>query len=366
MAQARSIGIAALVARLLRPGRHVRGRLLATILGIAFLAGGSVWASDELRYFRIGTAATTGTYFQIGGVIANAISKPPGSRDCDRGGSCGVPGLVAVAQATQGSVENVDAVNAGRLESALVQSDVAFWAYSATGLFKGKPPLTKLRAIAALFPENAHVVVRGDGPIRSLKDLKGKRVGLGEKESGTLVDARLILDAAGMSERDLKPEYSRLAVAAAALDRGDLDAFFLFGGYPVPAISELAATIPVRLVPVSDDVADKLMKKYRFFTRDTIPAGTYSGIDEPTPTVGMRSLFIVSSDIPESLVYEITKALWSAPTRRALDQGHPMGQRITLATALEGVQLPLHPGLSASTARSAPRSPRKRATSINR
>ncbi len=344
MARARSIGIAALAARRSRERSHVRRRLFATILAITFLAAGTVWAGEDLRYFRIGTAATTGTYFQIGGVIANAISKPPGSRDCDRGGSCGVPGLVAVAQATQGSVENVDAVASGRLESALAQSDVAYWAYSGTGLFKGKPPLTKLRAIAALFPESVHVVVRGDGPIRSFKDLKGKRVGLGEKESGTLADARLILDAAGLSERDLKPDYSRLAVAAAALDHGELDAFFLFGGYPVPAISELASTIPVRLLPVSDDIADRLMKKYRFFAKDTIPGGTYAGIDDATATIGMRSLLVVSSDIPEGLVYDITKALWSDPARRLLDQGHPMGHRIKLSTALEGVVLPLHPG----------------------
>ena len=344
MARMRSIGIFALAAQRLRDGSQRRGRLVAAILAITIAASGSAWALEELRYFRIGTAATTGTYFQIGGVIANALSKPPGSRDCDRGGSCGVPGLVAVAQATQGSVENVDAVANGRLESALAQSDVAYWAYSATGLFKGKPALTKLRAVAALFPESVHVVVRADGPIHSLKDLKGKRVGLGEKESGTLVDARLILDAAGLAEKDLKPDYSRLAVAAAALDHGDLDAFFLFGGYPVPAIAELATTVPVRLVPIGDDVADRLMKKYRFFARDTIPGGTYNGIDQATPTIGMRSLLIVSSDLPDDLVYSITKALWSDPTRRLLDQGHPMGHRIRIATALDGVLLPLHPG----------------------
>jgi len=324
---------------------RARPRALIALLGLmTLMAAGGAWAAEEIRYFRIGTAATTGTYFQIGGVIANALSKPPGSRDCDRGGSCGVPGLVAVAQATQGSVENVDAVASGRLESALAQSDVAYWAYSGTGLFKGKPPLTKLRAIAALFPESVHVVVRADGPIHSLRDLRGKRVGLGEKESGTLVDARLILDAAGLSEKELKPDYSRLAAAAAALDHGDLDAFFLFGGYPVPAIAELASTVPVRLLPVGDEVADRLIKKYRFFSRDTIPGGTYSGIDDATPTIGVRSLFVVSSDLPEGLVYDVTKALWSEPTRKLLDQGHPMGRRIRLATALDGVPLPLHPG----------------------
>jgi len=301
-------------------------------------------AQDEIRYFRIGTAATTGTYFQIGGLLANAISKPPGSRDCDRGGSCGVPGLVAVAQATQGSLENVQAVDAGRLESALAQSDVAYWAYSATGLFKGKPPLTKLRAIASLFPETVHIVVRADGPIATLKDLKGQRVGLGEKESGTIVDARIILEAAGIAERQVKGDYRNLGQTAEALAHGELDAFFLFGGYPVPAISELANATPIRLIPLAGEVAEKLTQRNTFFARDTIPGGTYAGIPDPTPSIGTRALWIVGAEVAEPLVFDITKALWADANRRILDQGHPMAKRITLATALEGLVLPLHPG----------------------
>src|SRR6266849_10621811 len=108
-----------------RRGNVARRSILAGLFSLPFLEGTRAWAAaDDIRFFRIGTAATTGTYFQIGGMLANAISKPPGSRDCDRGGSCGVPGLVAVAQATQGSVENVQAVGASRFESALAQSDV--------------------------------------------------------------------------------------------------------------------------------------------------------------------------------------------------------------------------------------------------
>src|SRR5690348_5401913 len=191
-----------------RTGRVARRSVLAGLCGLPLLADGIARAqSDEIRFFRIGTAATTGTYFQIGGMLANAISKPPGSRDCDRGGSCGVPGLVAVAQATQGSVENVQAVGSGRLESALAQSDVALGAFSGSGLFKGKPPIKSLRVIAALFPESVHLVVKAGGPIAEVKDLRGKRVGLGEKESGTLVDAKLILDAAGIAEKDVKGDY---------------------------------------------------------------------------------------------------------------------------------------------------------------
>ena len=328
-----------------RTGLVARRTLLASLLGVPLLPSGTAWsATDDIRFFRIGTAATTGTYFQIGGMLANAISKPAGSRDCDRGGSCGVPGLVAVAQATQGSVENVDAVGSGRLESALVQSDVALGAYAGTGLFKGKPPIKSLRAIAALFPESVHIVVRAESPIAGVKDLKGKRVGLGEKESGTLVDARLILEGAGIAEKDVKGDYRNLSLAAAALSHDELDGFFLFGGYPVPAISELASTTPVRLLPIIGDIADRLTHKYSFFSAETIPGGIYVGIDQATPTIGTRALWIVSADVPDDLVYSITRSLWHEGNRHILDQGHPMGQRIRLQSALQGVVVPLHPG----------------------
>ena len=143
-------------------------------------------AMDELKFFRIGTAATTGTYFQIGGVLASAISKPSGSRDCDHGGSCGVSGLVAVAQASQGSVQNVFAVSGGQFESALAQADIAHWAYTGaipaarrcgaakedtagrsggTAPLKARGPLKNLRAIAGLYPEDVHVVARADGAL---------------------------------------------------------------------------------------------------------------------------------------------------------------------------------------------------------
>jgi hypothetical protein len=328
-----------------RTGTVARRTVLAGLLGLPLLSSRAARAApDDIRFFRIGTAATTGTYFQIGGMLANAISKPPGSRDCDRGGSCGVAGMVAVAQATQGSVENVQAVGSGRLESALAQSDVALGAYAGTGLFKGKPPIKSLRTIAALFPESVHLVVRANGPIADIKDLKGKRVGLGEKESGTLVDARLILEAAGIAEKDVKGDYRSLSLAAAALGHDELDAFFLFGGYPVPAITELATTTPTRLIPLGGEIAGRLTRKYSFFTADTIPAGTYPGIDEPTPTLGTRALWVVSADVPDDLVYSVTRALWHEGNRKMLDQGHPMGLRIRLQTALEGVVIPLHPG----------------------
>jgi len=364
--------------RLSGTGRSRLFRAIAVLLLLALPAAFSLraHAADELRYFRIGTAATTGTYFQIGGMLANVISKPPGSRDCDQGGSCGVPGLVAVAQATAGSVENATEVSSGALESALVQSEIAHWAYG--GSWPPAPacavpppaaqqpgdaaqtspapppsqnpappppgPLKNLRAIAALFPEYVHVVVRAESGIRRLADLKGRRVALGEPGSGTLADARLVLEAAGLSECDLTPSYRRLAQSAEALRRGDIDALILVAGYPVPAVADLASLVKVRLLPLPAGFARALHAKYPFFAGGAIPGATYPGIDKETQSVAVTALWIVRAETPDDLVYAITAALWQPASRRILDGGHPAGRDIVLANALTGFDLPLHPG----------------------
>jgi uncharacterized protein len=330
-----------------RPQRRwlarVRALLAAVIVGIAVAGALAAWA-EEPRFFRIGTAGTTGTYFQIGGILASAISSPPGSPNCQRGGNCGVPGLIAVAQATQGSVENVDLIGRGQLESALSQADIASWAYHGVGVFKAKGAIASLRAIGALFPESVHVVVAQSSPIKTLRDLKGKRVGLGEKESGTLADARIVLEAAGLTERDLKADYSRLSEAAAGIRDNTLDAFFLVGGYPIPAIAELAAATPIRLLPLGEDMFDKLKKRYPFFSRTSIPADAYAGLDLETPTVGLNAIWVIGANVPDQLAYEITKSLWSDATRKFLAVRHVIGRRIAPERALDGVDIPLHSG----------------------
>ncbi len=139
--------------------------------------------------------------FPIGGLIANAISNPPGSRACADGGSCGVPGLVATSVASNGSVANANGIAAGTLQSGFVQSDVAYWAYNGTGIYEGRPKAEGLRAIASLYPESFQLVARKGSGIKSVTDLKGKRLSLDEPGSGTLVDARLILAAYGLTEK---------------------------------------------------------------------------------------------------------------------------------------------------------------------
>ncbi len=301
-------------------------------------------AAQETRFFRIGTAATGGSFFEVGGLVAGAISGPTDGPPCERGGSCGVPGLVAVAQATPGSVENLRLVNSGQLESGFAQADLAGWAYSGVKMFTGAGPQTKIRAIASLFAEAAHLVVPADSSIRSLHDLAGKRVALGEQGSGTAAVASILLAAAGLRESDVAGRYLRPGPAAEELKAGALDALFLVGGYPVPALRDLAASIPVRLVPIEGDVVAAAEKEFRFYYPTEIPGGTYPGIETATPSLGFSALWVVNEDIGPSLVYEITKSLWREQTTQLLAKLDPIGKLIRLDHALEGLSIPLHPG----------------------
>ena len=312
---------------------------LATGLGRHALATGS-----DIRFFRIGTGGPSGTYFPLGAEIANALSNPPGSRDCAKGGACGVPGVIAVAQASQGSVENVEAVVKGQFESALCQADVANWAYGGTNGFAKEGPHPELRALANLYAESLHIVVRADGPIHTVKDLKGKRISLGEPESGTLVDARLILAGAGLTEKEVKASYMKLTAATAGLADGSIDGFFQIAGWPVAAITELAQSTPVRILPIPAEMAEHLHKKWSYLAPDRIPAGTYAGIDEDIDTLGIGAEWITTDKIEADFAYRLVKALWNESNQKMIENGHPIGKRIKLAKAIEGLAIPLHPG----------------------
>jgi len=320
------------------------GPVAAAILVLGPLLGRVSPSAQEGQFFRIGAASTSGTFFEIGGVIASAISKPAGSLPCEHGGSCGVPGLVAVTQATQGSVENLRMVAAGQIESGIAQSDIASWAYAGTGIFAAAGPLKNLRAIASLFPETLQLVVRDDSPIQTLADLRGKHISLGQPASGTLADARVVLAAAGLAEKDMTAEYLRPGVAAANIHDGTLDGFFIIGGVPVPAIRDLAAETPVRMIPVNGDVLAKMQESSASYRRSVIPPGTYSGINVETPSIGFDALWIVSTDAPDDLIYAITKALWNEATQRLLEARDPLGKQVRLEDALDGLSIPLHSG----------------------
>lgn len=309
------------------------------------IAGASPLAANaqEIQFFSIGTGGTAFTYYPVGGVIANAISKPPGSRECGEGGSCGVDNLIASAVSSRGSVDNVNAIISGLRNSGFAQSDVAYWAYTGTGTMEGEEPATDLRTIAALFEEHIHLVALADSGINSVADLKGKSVSLDEPGSGTFVDANLILEANGLSIDDISPEALKGNAAAEALRNGKIDAFFVVAGFPTGAIVELAAAADIKLVPIDGDGAAALTDQYGFFAASDIPAGTYEGVDAVS-TVSVGAQWFTNAKEDEQLIYDITKALWNDESRKLLDVGHAKGKTITPDTALNGVGVPLHPG----------------------
>ncbi|ODT66751.1 MAG: immunogenic protein [Pelagibacterium sp. SCN 63-23] len=319
---------------------------LKSLIGVAVAVGmmttGS--AAQDMQFFRIGTGGTAGTYYPIGGLIANAISNPPGSRACDEGGSCGVPGLIATAVASNGSVGNVNSINGGTLEAGFSQSDVAYWAQTGTGLWEGQTPVDKLRLIANLYPESIHLVARKDAGITSVSDLKGKKVSLDEPGSGTLVDAKIILEAFGLSESDVSAEYLKPDQAADRMRDGAMDAFFFVGGYPAGAIAELSSQHDVVLVPIAGPEVDKLRETYTFFATDNFPAGTYDGQDADVPTISVGAQLVTSADLSDELIYGITQALFNDTTQKLFAAGHAKGRYITLDNAVQGAGIPFHPG----------------------
>jgi uncharacterized protein len=319
-----------------------RRSAIAGALGVAGLAALPLRAQD-ITFFRILTGGTVGTYFPIGGLIANAISNPPGSRPCNDGGSCGVPGLVATSVASNGSVANAAAVGAGTAQSGFVQSDVAFWAYTGTGVYDGRPKIDTLRAIANLYPESFQLVARRGSGIKSVADLRGKRVSLDEPGSGTLVDARLILAAYGLSEKDLKAEYLPAQQVADKLKEGAIDAFFNVSGWPQSAVADLAATVGIELVPIDGPQANKLLQQFSFLGADEIPDDAYKGVSG-VKTVSVHALWVTSSKQPDDLIYKITAALWNPNSRKLLDSGHAKGRVIRIETATVGLGIPLHVG----------------------
>ena len=320
-------------------------KILKTFAVLLVLTGSFVGKaiSNELTFFTIGTGGTSYTYYPVGGMIANAISKPPGSRECGKGGSCGVDGLIASAVSSRGSVDNVNAIISGLRNSGFAQSDVAYWAYTGTGTMDGKEPAKDLRTIAALFQEHIHLVALKKSNINSVKDLKGKRVSLDEPGSGTYVDAKLILESNGLSTNDVKAEALKGKAATDALRNGKVDAIFVVAGFPTGAIVELASAVDIKLVPIDGAGAKALTSKYGFFSESPIPSGTYEGVDAVN-TVAVGAQWFTSAKEDTNLIYKITKALWNKESRKLVDVGHAKGKTITPDTALSGVGVPLHPG----------------------
>lgn len=303
--------------------------LWAALCGLPALASASL-GGDGIQFFRIGTASSDLVHFAIGTLIAGAVSNPPGSRPCDRGGSCGVPGLIATAQTTGGMPENLDLLRRGQLEAAIVQADLALSEQSG------------IAALASLYPQVIHVVVKSDSSIESPADLHGQRIAVGEAGSATAAYAYHLLSALGLTEGSFEPVHLTPSDAADRLATGSIDAMMLIGGTPVDALAELASELPVRLIPLPNSEATLAGVPCCVETA-TIPDGTYANL-ESVQTWAIPTVLLVRNDLPDALVYELTRALWHPSHRSLFDDAGAAGEAIKLDRALRKLPVPLHPG----------------------
>lgn len=320
--------------------RHLTGAALACTLMSTSVA------AQDINFFRIGTGGAGGTYFPIGGIIANAISNPPGSRACDQGGNCGVPGLVAMAQSTNASAHNVNAIQNGQMEAGLSGAATLHFAYHGKGKFEGnaKPDL---RVIANLYPEDLHLVMPKDKSLDGLADLKGKRVGIAQAGSGTQIAVELILGDHDVNRGNIDEAELNNSQSAERLADGQLDAYFYAAGTPVAAMIQLDNTKGMELYSFTDAEVKQANATVPYYIPSQIPAGTYPGVDYDVNTVAVSGMLVTNAKIDDELIYQITKAMWSKTARKLLDNGHAKGKVITLETALDGVEgiaVPLHPG----------------------
>ncbi len=251
-------------------------------------------------------------------------------------------GVRAAAIETHGSVENLQLLARGEADVALVQSDIALMAYNGSGLFAAEPANNELRAIASLFPEPVHIVVRADSPIASVEDLAGKRVDLGLPNSGTRGSALAVLGAYGIGETDIQAQPGRnIGDAARALINDEIDAFVAVISAPARQLQQLAASGKIRFLALSPVAIEKLGGAQSAFVPLTLAAGSYPGQTLPIATVAVTALLAARADTPEADVKTALTALFDKTDFIAA--GSAAGALIAPGNAAIGLTLPPHP-----------------------
>ena len=280
------------------------------------------------KFLNIGTGGTAGTYYPIGGAMAEILNKE-------------IPGMSASAQSTGASVANVNMLGDGTIDLATVQNDIAYYAAHGTEMFVDKK-VDGLKGIASLYPETCQFVTLKSSGIKSLSELKGKRIAVGAVGSGVEANVRQILAAYGISYDDIDAQYLSFAEGASALKDGNVDVAVLTAGYPTASVQDIAAQNPVRLLPVEDKIADDLIAQYPFYTKTVIPGGTYAGFDEAVPSVSVMAMLVAGPTVNEELGYKVTKAIFSHLDR--LQAAHAVGKQITRDSVKAGMSLPMNEG----------------------
>ena len=306
------------------------GRILSAtallVLSMVLFAG--CGGSSSNKFINIATGGTAGTYYPIGGAMAEILNKA-------------IPGMNASAQSTGATVANINMLKDGSVDLAIVQNDITYYAVNGTEMFKDKK-VENLRGIAALYPETCQIITLESTGIKSIADLKGKRVAVGAAGSGAEANARQILEAYGITYDDIDEQFLSFGEAASALKDGNVDAAFVTAGFPTAAVQDITSQNKVRLLPIEADKADALIAKYPFYTKTVIPAGTYAGFDEEVPGISVMAMLVATDKVDEKLGYDITKALFD--NLEKLQAAHSAAKHITKENAKNGMSIELNAG----------------------
>ena len=300
---------------------------MAMVVSAALLTG---CGGDDggKKFLNIATGGTAGTYYPIGGAMAEILNKD-------------IKGMNASAQSTGATVANINMLKDGSVDLAIVQNDITYYAVNGTEMFQDKK-VDNIRGIATLYPETCQFVTLDSSGIKSIKDLKGKKVAVGAAGSGAEANARQILEAYGITYNDIEVQYLSFAEGASALKDGNVDAAFLTAGYPTASVQDISSQNKIRLLPVDSDKAEALIAKYPFYTKTTIPAGTYAGFNEEVQTISVMAMLVATDKVDDKLGYEIAKAIFSNLDR--LQAAHSVGKLITKDGAMKGMSLPMNTG----------------------
>ena len=290
-------------------------------------------AQAKTQFVTIGTGGITGVYYPTGGAIAKMVNKKKKEY-----------GLRATVESTGGSVFNVNAVMNGDLEFGVVQSDRQYQAMKGLAEWKDKGPQKDLRAVFSIHPESVTLAAAVDAGAKDIKDLKGKRVNLGNPGSGQRQNAIDAFTAVGIDpEKDITAEGIKASEAPGILQDGRIDAFFYTVGHPSGAFKEATSGArKVRFVSITG--IDDLLKKYPYYAKSVIPIAMYPGAqnDADVPTFGVKATLVTSAKVPDDVVYAITKEVFD--NFEEFKKLHPAYSTLTKEAMLDGLSAPLHPG----------------------
>ena len=298
----------------------------ALVICTAFVLAGC--SKNAKKDYILATGGTGGTYYPFGGAIANIWNTK-------------IENMNVTAQATGASAENLRLINKGEAEYAIVQNDVMDYAYNGKDLFAGEK-LENIMTIGTLYPEVVQIAVSKDSGIKSVADFRGKRISVGDAGSGVEFNAKQILEGYGLTFDDIKKSNLSFKESAEGIQNGTLDGCFVTAGVPNAALQELAFSAGLVLVPVDSAAAEKICKKYNYYTVTSIPGGTYKGTDSDTAALAIKATLAVNAKLDEEIVYQMTKALFE--NLDSLAAAHAKGKEVSAKAAVTGVSVPFHPG----------------------